>query len=225
MQYYQIPSNSDRQTYLESKSSNRDFSLILAAGYSTRMGVCKTTLPWHNNRTLLRYQAEQFLQANVTPIVVLGSHNAHRQSDCPAGSRVVINQRCERGKTSSILIGLNSLPNEFSSIIISAVDQPRSAYIYQALLQTYWQEKAVIVAPCYRNKLGHPLLFSARILPYLQDINESSQGLRKVVGRFYSDIKRVEFATSQVLGNLNNLTQYQLELQKKSAIENAANEC
>ena len=62
---------------------NRDFAIILAAGYSTRMGVCKTTLPWHNNQTLLRYQAEQFLQANITPIIVLGSHNAHRKSDCP----------------------------------------------------------------------------------------------------------------------------------------------
>ena len=205
---------SDRQTYPKIKCSQQNFALILAAGRSTRMGTCKTALPWRDGQTLLHYQAQQFLQANITPVVVLGSHNAHRQTDCPDGSQVVINSECARGKTSSILTGLNFLPNKISSIIISSVDQPRSAYIYQTLLQTYCQEKPVIVAPCYLNKLGHPLLFSARLLPLLKDINESSFGLRKVVSQFYSEIKKIEFTTSQVLSDLNNRTKYQLELQK-----------
>ena len=120
--------------------SNRDFAIILAAGKSTRMGICKTTLPWHNKQTLLRYQAEQFLLADITPIIVLGSHNAHRRSDCPPGSEVVINFNNNLGKTSSILTGINCLPKLFSTVTISAVDQPRSSYIYQTLVQVYRQE-------------------------------------------------------------------------------------
>ena len=196
---------------------NRDFAIILAAGLSTRMGTCKTTLPWCNNQTLLRYQAEQFLLADITPIVVLGSHNAHRRADCPLGSQVVINYHSDRGKTSSILTGLNCLPKLFSTITISSVDQPRLTHVYQTLIQTYRQESPSITAPCYHGKLGHPLLFSSRLLPDLQDIRESSFGLRSVVSQFHSDIKRVEFTTSQVLSDLNNRSKYQWELQQISS--------
>ena len=201
-------------------NKNRHFALILAAGKSTRMGVCKTSLSWHHGQTLLRYQTEQFLLADITPIIVLGAHNAHRQSDCPPGSKVAININSNLGKTSSILKGLDYLPKVFSTITISAVDQPRSTNIYQTLLHTYRQEQPAIVAPCYRGKLGHPLLFSYRLLPWLKDISESSLGLRQVVSQFYSDLKKIEFATSEVLSDINDKDKYQLELQKSLAIEN-----
>ena len=198
--------------------SNKNFAIILAAGKSTRMGICKTTLPWHNKQTLLRYQAEQFLLADITPIIVLGSHNAHRRSDCPPSSKVVINFNNNLGKTSSILTGINCLPKLFSTVTISAVDQPRSSYIYQTLVQVYRQEQSLIVAPCYRDRLGHPLLFSSQLLPFLLDISESSLGLRKVVRQFYDDIKKIEFTNSEVLSDLNQRSKYQLELKKTSSI-------
>lgn len=197
--------------------NNRHFALILAAGKSTRMGICKTTLLWHNNQTLLRYQAEEFLLAGITPIIVLGSHNAHRKIDCPNGSLIAINYHCDnpsgtlpkRGKTESILTGLELLPNDFSTITISAVDQPRSCSVYQTLLQAYLQNNSAIVAPCYRQKLGHPLLFSARLLPELKNINESTFGLRRIVRDFYSNIEKIEFASSEVMIDFNYFKEYQ----------------
>ena len=188
--------------------NNRHFALILAAGKSTRMRTCKTTLLWHGDRTFLRYQAEQFLLAGITPIVVLGSHNAHRQTDCPDGSLVAINHNYDRGKTESIITGLKLLPAEFSTITISAIDQPRSYSVYQTLLNTYQKNKSTIVAPCYCQKLGHPLLFSASMLPELKNINENSFGLRKIIRNFYSSIEKIEFNTSDILIDLNYLEQY-----------------
>ncbi|VEP12275.1 putative MobA-like protein [Hyella patelloides LEGE 07179] len=202
---------------------NQNFALILAAGFSTRMGTCKTTLLWHNNQTLLRYQAEQFLQAGITPIIVLGSHNADRRSDCPNGSLVAINLKSDRGKTSSILIGLQSLPDAFSTITISAVDQPRSSDVYRTLLEAYQQKKALIIAPCYHGKLGHPLLFSCRLLPELKNIQESTLGLREVVQKFYSNIQKIEMETLDILSDLNNSAMYQLELQKIANISDDSN--
>ena len=206
--------------YKTRPNKDRHFALILAAGKSTRMGVCKTTLLWHNNQTLLRYQAEQFLLADITPIVVLGSHNAHRRSDCPPGSKVVINFNSNLGKTSSILTGLNCLPKLFSTVTISAIDQPRSTYIYQTLIQTYLKEQPSIAAPCYLGKLGHPLLFSAQLLPFIKDIHESTLGLRQLVSQFYFDLKKIEFTTSEVLSDLNQRSKYRLELQRSRAITN-----
>ena len=197
----------DCQTHFK---NNRHFAIILAAGFSTRMGVCKTTLPWHNGQSLLRYQAEQFLLAGITPIVVLGSHNAHRRCDCPPGSQIIINFNSYLGKTTSILAGLNALPQDFSSVIISAVDQPRSSYIYQTLLRVYQEKQSAIVAPCDRNKLGHPLLFSARLLPSLKNISDSSMGLRKIVRELHYQIEKVNVSTSEILIDINNKNTYKL---------------
>ena len=194
--------------------NNQNFALILAAGFSTRMGVCKTTLPWRNDRTLLRYQAEQFLQAGIVPIVVLGSHNADRRTDLPHGSLVTLNHNSDRGKTSSILTGLDLLPDSFSTVTISAVDQPRSSDVYHALLKVYRQEKAPIVAPSSEGKLGHPLLFSSQLLPELKNIQESTLGLREVVQRFYLNIKKVHLKNTDIFSDLNNPSTYQIELQK-----------
>jgi len=188
--------------------SDQDFAIILAAGLSTRMGVCKTTLPWHNNQTLLRYQAEQFLLAGITPIIVLGSHNADRRSDCPANSQTVINLNCQQGKTSSILTGLNALPHKFSSVIISAIDQPRSAYIYQVLLQSYNQNKSLIVAPSNRDRLGHPLLFSSQLLPDLKKIDDSTFGIRKIVKDLNSQICKIELVSPEIFIDLNHQNLY-----------------
>ena len=182
--------------------------MILAAGFSTRMGTCKTTLRWHNQQTLLRYQVEQLLQANITPIVILGAHNAHRQIDCPSGSRVVVKSDKARSKTSSVLTGLAALPQKFSTVMISAVDQPRSTDIYQTLLQNYQQHKALITAPCYRGKMGHPLLFSHQLLPNLKAIRESTLGLRDLTQTLSSKIKRVEFLTPEILIDINDRKAY-----------------
>lgn len=202
---------SDRQINSE---NNQHFALILAAGLSTRMGTCKATLPWRNNQTLLRYQAEQLLLAGITPIIVLGSHNAHCQNDCPDGSQVTINFNSKQGKTSSILTGLNLLPTIFSTVIISAVDQPRSFHIYQTLLQEYKEKKALITAPCYQDKLGHPLLFSYELLPQLKQITESTLGVRNIIQKHYSEINKVNIDSLEILIDMNYKNTYQLEISK-----------
>ena len=195
--------------------SSHDFAIILAAGFSTRMGVCKTTLPWRNRQTLLHYQAEQFLQANITPIVVLGAHNAERQADCPPGAQVVIKVAGDRSKTHSILAGLAALPSDLSTVTISAVDQPRSASIYHTLLQTHEQTKAPITAPCYRGQLGHPILFSHQLLPDLKQISDSTLGLRQLMRELHSKINRVEFVTPEVLVDINDKETYRRLLMSK----------
>ena len=189
---------------------HKDFAIILAAGFSTRMGVCKTTLPWHNQQTLLRYQAEQFLQANITPIIVLGAHNADRRMDCPAGSQVLVKAEGDHSKANSILAGLERLSQETSTVTISAVDQPRSSRVYRTLLQAYRQERALITAPYFHRRSGHPILFSHRLLPDLREISDASFGLRKLVQELDSKTKKVEFSTPEVLVDINDEKTYRL---------------
>lgn len=197
--------------------SDRHYAIVLAAGASTRMGTCKAQLAWEAGKSLLTYQIEQFLFAGIVPIVVLGLHNANCQQYCVPESIVAINPSPDRGKTSSILTGLSHLPKEFGSLTISAVDQPRPSWVYQVLLQAHTQAvHQLITAPTYQGRMGHPLIFSKTLLPHLQNLDEASMGLRRVVKAFDALIHRVEFDTAEVCIDLNTPDRYQAAYQLKN---------
>lgn len=191
-------------------SINQKFAIILAAGKSTRMGTCKTSLPWYNNQTLLQYQVTEFFKADFIPIVVLSPQNANSQPTFPPETETIINPDPSRGKTSSILTGLTLIPQDFTTLAISAVDQPRPREVYQKLHCFHLSNKALITAPTYQNRIGHPLLFSPQILPYLNSISEATQGLRQIVKQFNSSIQKVEFNHPIVLTDLNTPEHYQI---------------
>ncbi|MFB2893957.1 NTP transferase domain-containing protein [Aerosakkonemataceae cyanobacterium BLCC-F50] len=187
----------------------KNFAIILAAGKSTRMGACKTSLPWYNNQTLLQYQVTEFLKADFIPIVVLSPQNAASQPNLPSETQIIINPNPELGKTSSILTGLTQIPQDFTTLAISAVDQPRPREVYQKLGYFHLLNKALITAPTYSDRIGHPLLFSPEMLPYLNSISEATQGLRQIVKQFNSSIQKVEFNHPIVLADLNTPEHYQ----------------
>lgn len=187
----------------------KNFAIILAAGKSTRMGACKTSLPWYNNQTLLQYQITEFLKSDFIPIVVLSPENATSQPEFLSETQTIINPNPELGKTSSILTGLTQIPPDFTTLAISAVDQPRPKEVYQKLRYFHQLSKALITAPTHNDRLGHPLLFSPEILPYLNSISEATQGLRQIVKEFNSRIQKIEFNHPIVLADLNTPEHYQ----------------
>ncbi|BAZ52892.1 hypothetical protein NIES4103_55570 [Nostoc sp. NIES-4103] len=189
-------------------------AIVLAAGASTRMGTCKSSLPWREGKTLLTYQLELWLKLGFIPLVVLGSHNSHRQKDCPIGSLVVINPDASTGKTSSLLAGLKQIPPDFEILAISAVDQPRELNIYQQLLQAHQANSALITAPIHQGKIGHPLLFANDMRSHLLNIREETLGLRQIIKDFYPLIHKVEFQNPDVLLDINTPEIYQQQLQK-----------
>ncbi|MEH1821619.1 MAG: NTP transferase domain-containing protein [Nostoc sp.] len=72
----------DTRLLEEASYLSSNFAIVLAAGKSTRMGTCKTSLPWHEGKTLLTYQLEQWLSVAFNPVVVLGLHNSNKQKIC-----------------------------------------------------------------------------------------------------------------------------------------------
>ncbi|MFN6473325.1 MAG: NTP transferase domain-containing protein [Nostoc sp. SerVER01] len=180
-----------------------NFAIVLAAGKSTRMGTCKTSLPWGAGKTLLTYQLEQWLSLGFIPVVVLGLHNSQKQKDCPPRSLTVINPDSNAGKTTSLITGLQHVPQDFEVLAISAVDQPRKLEIYQTLLVAHQDNSAMITAPTYQGKMGHPLLFNNQMRSHLQNIREETLGLRQIIQEFYPIICQVEFNHSSVLLDIN----------------------
>jgi molybdenum cofactor cytidylyltransferase len=157
----------------------------------------------------LQYQVTEFLKADFIPVVVLSLQNAASQPNFPEETQTIINPDPSRGKTSSILTGLTQIPQDFTTLAISAVDQPRPREVYQKLCNFHLLNKALITAPTYENRIGHPLIFSPEMLPYLNSLSEANQGLRQIVKQFNSSIQKIEFNHPIVLADLNTPEDYQ----------------
>ncbi len=189
------------------------WAIILAAGASQRMGTCKAMLPWGEGQTLLTYQVEQFAKAGIETIAVLNPQNGAVVGNSVNSMRAIVNTTSELGKTHSILLGLSQLPANFATVIISAVDQPRPAQLYQDLIHRSQQQANPIVVPTCQGKIGHPILFSRQLLPELLTISEATLGLRQVIQKYRQEISYVE-ATEVVLSDLNTPDTYNQLLRK-----------
>ncbi|MEN9224317.1 MAG: nucleotidyltransferase family protein [Thermostichus sp. HHBFW_bins_43] len=178
-------------------------ALILAAGFSTRMGEPKALLPWKEGQTLLSYQVSQWRQAGFQPWVVLGSHNAAAAEPHLAGAQVLINPKPEAGKSGSIRVGVEGIPADFQVLGISAVDQPRPAWIYHSLLEYHLRHRAWATVPVHRGRRGHPSLIDGRLREELLHLKEETLGLRQLLQNLDKRVQEVELYTADIFLDYN----------------------
>jgi molybdenum cofactor cytidylyltransferase len=186
--------------------------LLLAAGESTRMGQSKPLLPWKGT-TLVRFQADQLLEAGLERVIVVAGYRADAVKAAleglpPDRVAVVVNEAYAQGKVGSILRGLRALGPAADPILVLSVDQPRPAWLIRQVLDAHGRAQAPLTIPTYQGRGGHPTVFAGRLYPEMLAINEESQGLRALVERYRALAHRTETGTPLTLLDLNEPEDY-----------------
>lgn len=154
------------------------YAIILAAGSSRRMRRPKAELPWLEDQALLSWMGAQLYSAGWTPVAVTRSNYAW----FPFAQ--VVNPDPERGKSSSLILGVSAVPLDASWILITAVDQPRPVAVYRLLLEAACDRSDSVITPEYLGRRGHPLVVSARLREELLSVREESEGLRSLLNEY-----------------------------------------
>jgi molybdenum cofactor cytidylyltransferase len=182
-------------------------AIILAAGESTRMGTQKALLPWEGAPTLIAYELAQLASIeDVREIIVVTGHQPQRITEIVSRSRkarAVQNDAYTTGKVSSIRAGVAAVSDEAASIMLCAVDQPRSSSILSTLLNEHFARKATITLPAHHGHRGHPVIFDALLRDELLAIREETQGIRAVLERHAGAVNAVELDDPAILLDLN----------------------
>ena len=114
--------------------------LVLAGGYSTRMGSDKSELKLPDGRTLLQRQVDVLLQSGVDEVLV------SRRGDQPAvgvPARVVVDEVRDRGPLAGIAAGLNAISE--GVLVVLAVDIPFiSVEALQAMIALATDDRGVV---------------------------------------------------------------------------------
>lgn len=141
---------------------DRIAGLILAAGYSSRMGTLKPLLRF-GVLTALEQAVDRLQRGGITDIrVVVGHAAAQIQSALPnLPVRWIRNAHYERGMLSSALAGVTTLRNEAEAFLLLPVDMPLVSPETIAALRTAWHRQAApVIYPVFQQRRGHPPLIA-----------------------------------------------------------------
>ena len=189
-------------------------ALVLAAGLSRRMGAPKQLLSF-GNRTVLQSAVDTLLAADLAGVLVVLGHQAevvqqslgHRPVTC------CVNPDYHEGMFSSVLCGLQHLPETADAILIALGDQPHiHAQVIQAVIRAYSDTGSGIVIPVWEGKRGHPALIDLHRYRDKILALSGAEGLKPLMRGYPEDTLEVPVDHAGILHDLDTPEDYRQAL-------------
>lgn len=143
-------------------------AVLLAAGYSSRMGQMKAFLPM-GATTVIRKQVEVLHRCVDRIVVVTGYRGEEVENhirDYPAD--VVWNPCFADGMFTSVKAGLLSLSADAEACLILPVDYPLvTSDMIRKLIKEYEGGESPVVYPSFAMRKGHPPVIAAGCIPQI----------------------------------------------------------
>lgn len=165
-------------------------AIILAAGFSSRMGKLKAALPLpvpSGTDTVLDLCIGLFKACGIEELLVVTGHRRQETGAIAerAGARVVFNADFAAGMYSSIKTGVRHLANDSDGYFLLPVDIPlvRPGTI-RLLARSFSATPAAITYPTFVGKRGHPPLIGRDLFPAILDKKHPEGGLHFLLQNF-----------------------------------------
>lgn len=186
-------------------------AIILAAGESKRMGKLKPLLQF-KDKTFLEQIISVLKLSDVDRItVVLGAEaETIKESIDLSGTSVVVNKNYQRGQLSSLIVGIEDIPEETEAILLCLVDTPFiTKEVVNKIISKFKETDSPIIVPVFNKERGHPTLFSRSLFSELVNAPKE-QGARYVLYSNEEKILELETAESEILIGINTPEDYKL---------------
>jgi|SRR5699024_8081934 len=152
------------------------YGVILASGYSRRMGEQKLLLPLGQG-TIFDQVIKTVHQSHLSGIytVIPSESKGRREISTKHDVDQVFNDKPYLGMGYSLALGIHSLPKNTDAAVILLADQPE---IHPADINAVYQQfcnqdrsEKVIIRTYYQNQIkGHPILFSKHFFSELKNL-------------------------------------------------------
>ncbi|HPZ43716.1 MAG TPA: NTP transferase domain-containing protein [Bacillota bacterium] len=185
-------------------------AIILAGGYSSRMGDFKPLLKL-GPYCAIEHAVRCFLQAGVCDVRVVAGYRAEEVAEVARtlGVTVICNPNFDLGMYSSVQAGVKSLEDDVEAFFILPVDYPLvDPATIKKLLDCRRQVQHGIIYPVFNGKRGHPPLISTK---YKDEIVSSAcpGGLREILFRHEHDAFNLAVPDKAVLLDMDTPEDYQ----------------
>ncbi len=213
--------------HLQNAKGTAFCALILAAGYSSRMGDFKPLLPI-GGIPAVKHITGAFREAGIENIIVVTGYKRELISPVLKEEKVAeaFNKDFSEGMFGSIKTGISAgieackintgSTAPLSAFLMAPVDSPLvPAEIILRLTEEHMKNPEAFIVPCYHGKKGHPLLIPAlytdEILSYQGD-----RGLKGITSRYDEKMIRLETNCEAVVLDMDTPEGYEEMLRKFS---------
>ena len=181
--------------------------IILASGFSRRMGTDKLLLPVEGIPAVQRVLAA--VKASAVDEVILVYHGEKvRELGEAMGVKKIYNPSPELGQSQSVRIGLRAASRNSEGYMFFVGDQPFiNKYIINRLIEAFTGTGALAAAPLYKGRRGNPVLFSSVLKDELLDLKGDTGG-RVILDRLKEGIVWVEIEDGQASLDMDTLEDY-----------------
>lgn len=185
-------------------------AIVLAAGFSRRMGFPKQLLPWENS-TVIGVIVNKLVLAGIQPIVVVTGEAREQIAAVLAGQpvQVVLNPKFqEDSMVQSLQSGLACLPADVPAALVVLGDQPQMPVeVIRLLLESYTRTGSQLTVPSYRMRRGHPWLIDCSLWSEIMDM-PAEHTLRSFINSHAGIIRYVETDMEAVILDLDTPEEY-----------------
>lgn len=184
-------------------------ALILAAGYSSRLGAWKPLQPLGGS-TFVEEGVRRFRAAGVEDIRVVTGHRAGELALVlqKLGVRAVFNPDYDQGMFTSVHAGVRSLEPGIAAFFLLPVDIPLvQPQTFKGLLHVFHHGDARIIYPSFQGRRGHPPLISSTCVADLPRTWEG--GLRAFLSRYQAEALDLEVRDEAILMDCDTPADYQ----------------
>ena len=162
--------------------SNKIIKVVLAAGLSKRYGLKNKILEKINGKTVIENILDRLIQidSNKNNIVVIGgnNYNSLKKKLNKYDVKLFYNKNYKNGLGSSVSFIFKKKINK-NGIMFIPGDMPLiSIKDFKKLINTFVQKKNKIISPCYKKKIGNPLIIPKIYFNLLKNLKKD-EGARK----------------------------------------------
>ena len=162
--------------------NNKIIKVVLAAGLSKRFGLKNKILEKINGKTLIETILNRLIEIDSSQnnIVVIGGNNYNPLKKILNRYNVKIfyNKNYKNGLGSSVSFIFKKKINK-NGIMFIPGDMPLiSIKDFKKLINTFVQKKNKIISPCYKKKIGNPLIIPNIYFNLLKNLKKD-EGARK----------------------------------------------
>lgn len=157
-------------------------AIILAAGYSSRMGNFKPLMDLEGQSPLQRC-TQLFHSCNIDNIIIVTGHMKDRIQQEIKNETIIINENYDQGMFSSVKAGVSSLSSDTDAFFILPVDIASvKEHSIHKMIKRYEEMEGGILFPVFHDETGHPVLIS---YSFAEEIFQSKPegGLREILNR------------------------------------------
>jgi len=181
--------------------------VILASGYSRRMGANKLLLPF-KNKTMIEAVIEEAISSNLEGIYIVCRNNEIKDVVNQYPINIIMNEEAHEGQSTSIVKAIQEVEGKYDSYMFLMGDQPLiNKDFINEIMDFYYNNNSSILVPIYNGKRGTPVVFASKWNNALLELR-GDEGGRQIIRQNNKEVLEYE-VDHQVLGvDIDNIEDY-----------------